>query len=137
MAVDLQSIVSIGFMLALILLAIAGSHADRRMDVSAKRRWAPRWVSLIGVSFIGFSASLSLLGQRGSGVPWIVLGFLGLQVVAIAVSFYHVLKVTRYCDKCNATQYPEYWCSPPLRFCSKCGAEMGTAKPPAGDGLLE
>lgn len=115
-----------------IAVAIVVFAASRRMNAAAKRRWIPRAVILLGVLFIIVETTLFVL-ESGS---WSSLGYLALLVPLVGSISYLQIKLTKYCDKCNATIAARSWFEP-ARFCSKCGAPVDTLKPARGDGLLE
>jgi hypothetical protein len=131
-AAQLQSIVSTAFVGTWITLAIVGIVANRRMDIAAKRRWWPRWTILTGAFFVFFTTSLVVLGARS----WSSLSILFVVVPAVVLICYLNIKFTRFCEKCGTTQYNSNWFSR-MRFCSRCGAELDTAKPSQHDKRFE
>jgi hypothetical protein len=131
-AATLKCIITTSFVGTWIGLAIAGFVISRRMSVAAKRRWAPRWMILIGTLFVFFSTALTVLESH----TFSSLGILVIVVPAVVLISYLNIKFTRFCDKCGDTQYDYDWFLL-QRFCSKCVAELDTVKPSSGDSLLE
>ncbi|WP_165231781.1 hypothetical protein [Aquisphaera insulae] len=131
-AAALEGIITTAFIGTWIVLAIVGFIASRRMSAAAKRRWAPREAILVGVLFVFFSTTMTVLQSRS----WSSMSFLVLVVPAVVLISYLNIKFTKFCDKCNATLYNHNWFQP-MRFCSKCGAEHDPVKPSQGDSLLE
>jgi hypothetical protein len=113
-------------------LAIIGGLASWRMSAAAKRRWLTPWIILIGVLFICFSTTIFVLASRS----WSSLAILIVNVPMVVWISYLNLKLTKFCDKCNATLFNRMN-SPPIRLCPKCGAQLDTAKPLKGDWTLE
>jgi len=128
----LHDLVTTAFVVTWIVLALVGILASRRMRAPAKRRWMPRWMILIGVLFVFFSTTLTVLSAR----TWSSLGILLVIVPAVVLTTYLSIRFTKFCDKCGATLYNHNWLAP-LRFCSKCGAELDTERAMKGDNLLE
>jgi hypothetical protein len=131
-AAVLTTLVTTAFVGTWIVLAVVGLLVSRRMDAAAKRRWMPRGVVFVGVLFVLFSTTLAVLESRS----WSALGILIVLVPAVVLISYLNIKFTKFCDKCDATLYNHNWFVP-MRFCSKCGANLDTVKPSHGDSLLE
>jgi hypothetical protein len=84
-----------------------------------KRLWWPRFVILVGILFVIFSTTISVLGS-GS---WMSLGILAVVVPAVALISYLNIKMTKCCDECGATLIDSNWFAS-MRFCSKCEAGL-------------
>lgn len=128
----LDSIVITVFVGTWIVLGILGFVASRRMNAAEKRKWMPRGMILVGVLFVIFSTTSMVLESRSSST----LAILFVTVPAVIVISYLNIKMTKFCDNCNATLYNHNWFSP-MQFCSKCGAALGAIKPAHGDSTLE
>ena len=76
----LHGLVTAAFVATWIVLAVVGFLGSRTMDAAAKRRWMPRWIILIGVLFVFFSTTLTVLSSRS----WSSLGILFLVVPAVS-----------------------------------------------------
>ena len=126
----LMNIVTTVFVGTWIILPIVGFLASRRMDATAKRRWMPRGVILVGVLFVFFVTTLTVLESRS----WSSLGILVIVVPPLVLISYLNIKFTKFCDKCGATLY-NYWFAP-MRFCSKCGAELHSVESARRDSSL-
>jgi ribosomal protein S27AE len=128
----LRGFVRAAFIATWVILPIVGFPASRRMNAVAKRRWCPRWIVLIGILFVFFSTTLTVLESRS----WSSLGILFLEVPAVILISYLNIKSTKFCDKCSATLFNHNWFTP-MRFCSKCGAELDSVRPEHDDRFLE
>jgi hypothetical protein len=116
----LNAIVTSCFVGTWIVLGVAGFflfYVGR--DVAFKRKWFPRFIVLVGILFVLFSTTLMVLSSRSLGA----LGILVLVIPATALISYLNIKFTKFCDKCGVTIYAQNWFVP-MRFCSKCGAEL-------------
>jgi hypothetical protein len=128
----LQGFVTAAFLATWVILAIAGFLASKRMNAVAKRRWWPRWIVLVGVLFVFFSTTLTVLQSRS----WSSLGILLIVVPAVILICYLNIKFIKFCDKCSATLYNQNWFTP-MRFCSNCGAKLDAVRTEHDDRFLE
>lgn len=115
----LETIINVAFPATWVALAIVGFVASRRLTPKVKRRWLPRFAILVGVLFVFFATSLSVLSSRTLSS----LNVLILVVPATILITYLNIKFTNVCEKCGALQYSYNWFDP-MKFCSKCGAEL-------------
>lgn len=96
-----------------------------------KRKWFPRFVILVGILFMIFSTA-SLATSARSLEDW---SMLAAEAPIVAIITYLNIKLTRFCDNCGSTLIPQIrWT--PIRFCPKCGAELG-ARSSESDDLAE
>ena len=97
-------------------------------NVAFKRKWFPRYVILVGILFVSFVTAITALSSSSHEV-WRMLAFM-LPVIMLIT--YMNVKLTKFCDKCGSTLFPQNWFAP-LRFCPKCGAELGAKSGPTDD----
>jgi NhaP-type Na+/H+ or K+/H+ antiporter len=131
-ASSLHRIVTVAFFATWIILAAVGFFASRRMNAETKRRWMHRWIILIGLLFVLFATTLNVLSTR----RWSSLGILFVIVPAVGLISYLNIKLTKFCDNCDATLYAQIGFKP-MRFFSRCGAALDNTKATNGDSLLE
>jgi hypothetical protein len=128
----LQSIITACFVGTWIVLGAVGFLLFYLgKDVVFKRKWFPRNVMLGGLLFVFYSTTLFTLGSG-------LLGGLGVLVVvvpAVCLISWLNIKFTKFCGECGSTIVDQNWFSP-MKFCSKCGAELD-AKPNTDSELLE
>jgi hypothetical protein len=129
---SLTAIVTAVFFGTWIVLGIASVVASWTMRAATKRRWMPIYVVLIGVLFLGFSTTLMYLGSRSLAS----LGMLFVMVPAIVLISYLNIKLTKFCDACDATLFSSNWFMP-MKFCPRCGAPLDAVKPSHEADLLE
>ena len=120
----LGGIVTALFVGTWIVLAIVGFFLFyHNKNAAFKRKYFPRYIVLVGVLFVFFTATLSVVS---SGSLW-SLGILVVIVPAIYLVSYMNLMMTKFCDKCGTT-LTNMNPFTQMKFCSKCGAELD-AKP--------
>ena len=120
----LGGIVTALFVGTWIVLAIVGFFLFyHNKNAAFKRKCFPRYIVLVGVLFVFFTATLSVVS---SGSLW-SLGILVVIVPAIYLVSYMNLRLTKFCDKCGTTLTNMNGFTA-MKFCSKCGAELD-AKP--------
>jgi hypothetical protein len=129
----LQTIVTAAFFGTWIVLGVVGVRASRKsMAAAARRRSIQRGAIVGGGLFAFFTTTLAVLDSRS----WSSLRVLLVVVPAVVLIGYLGIKFTIVCDKCGATLYNHDWFTP-MRFCSKCGAELATVKTSQDDSYLE
>jgi len=128
----LESVVIVCFIGTWFVLGVGGGlfFYLGKTDVALKRKWFPRYVWLVGALFVFFSSTLAVLSS-GSFAGLGILVFVVPMVILISVLN---VKLTKFCDECGGIRINSNWFTP-MRFCSKCGAELD-AKPKRLDDLL-
>jgi hypothetical protein len=127
----LEGVLTACFVATWIVLAIVGFFLFYyNKDAVFKREYFPRFIVLIGVLFVFFTAAISVVSTRSLGS----LGILIIIVPAVSVISYMNLRMIKFCNKCGATLTNTNLFAA-MRFCSRCGAELDAN--PLGDDRLE
>lgn len=101
-----------------IILAIVGYvlfYVSR--NVAFKRKWLPRYVVLVGILFIIFSATITALSSSQREMWWMLVA----MIPVISLISVMDIKMTKFCDNCGATLTPQVGFAS-MKFCPKCGA---------------
>ena len=116
----LGGIVTVCFVGTWIVLAIVGFFLFYfGKDAAFKRKWFPRYIVLVGVLFVFFVATQSVVSSGSLGS----LGILVVIVPAVYLISYMNIRTTKFCNKCGTTLINMNPFSP-MKFCSKCGAGL-------------
>ena len=114
----------------------------RNKNAAFKRAWLPPYAILIGVLFVVFSTTATVLESP----RWSTLiGVLAIELPAVSIITHLNIRFTKVCETCGATQVDMWWLLGGSKACcSACGAPLKHEpttplkhKPTGTDGDLE